>query len=100
MSGRETHKSTSRIGDAFRKYLETFRIQDKYNQARIIDGWEKVMGKPIASRTSKIKLNKGVLKVFLNSAPLKNELNMSRSKVLKILQEEYGEDLIREVVFL
>ena len=88
------------IKDAFKEYLETFRIKDKFSEARIMNEWERIMGKPIANRTSKIKLYKGKMKVYVSSAPLKNELNMSRSKVLEILQKEYGEDLIQEVVFL
>ena len=100
MRGDNRHKGTSMIKDAFKEYLETFRIKDKFSEARIMDEWERIMGKPIANRTSKIKLYKGKMKVYVSSAPLKNELNMSRSKVLEILQKEYGEDLIQEVVFL
>jgi len=100
VNGNHRHKGTSKIGDAFREYLETFRINDKYDQARIMDDWERIMGKPIANRTSSIKLHKGKMKVYLTSAPLKQEMNMSRSKILEILQKEYGEDLIQEVVFL
>ena len=100
MRGDNRHKGTSMIKDAFKEYLETFRIKDKFSEARIMNEWERIMGKPIANRTSKIKLYKGKMKVYVSSAPLKNELNMSRSKVLEILQKEYGEDLIQEVVFL
>ncbi|MFC2124437.1 DUF721 domain-containing protein [Bacteroidota bacterium] len=100
MKGNQRHKGTSKIGDAFKEYLETFRIKDKYNQARIMEEWERIMGKPIANRTRSIKLYRGKMKVYVTSAPLKQELNMSRSKVLEILQKEYGEDLIQEVVFL
>ena len=39
------------------------------------------------------------LKVKIDSAPLKNELNLSKSKVLEILEKELGKGVIEDIVF-
>lgn len=89
-----------RIDNAFRNMLNEYRLDSKYSAMVIKASWEKVMGKPIASRTRQISLNNGKLRVKLTSAPLKNELNMSKSKVLELLEKEFGKGIIDEVIFI
>lgn len=89
-----------RIDNAFRNMLNEYRLDSKYSAMMIKASWEKVMGKPIASRTRQISLNNGKLRVKLSSAPLKNELNMSKTKVLELLEKEFGKGVIEEVVFV
>ena len=36
----------------------------------------------------------------MNSAPLKHELNMSKAKVLKLINEKMGIDVIEDAKFL
>lgn len=57
------------------------------------------MGKPIASRTSAVYLNKRVLFVKLTSAPMKQELVNNKQKVIAVLSEDFG-DLFDDVKFL
>ena len=92
--------NVKRIDNAFRHMLNEYRLDSKYSATVITASWEKVMGKPIASRTKQISLNNGKLRVKLSSAPLKNELNMSKSKVLELLEKEFGKGVIEEVVFV
>lgn len=58
------------------------------------------MGSPIAKRTSKIYFQENKLFVKLNSAPLKHELTMSKSKIIKMLNEDAGSNVIEEIIFL
>ena len=58
------------------------------------------MGNTIASRTGKITLYNKKLKVKIESAPLKNELNLSKSKVLEVLEKELGKGVIEDIVFI
>jgi hypothetical protein len=80
--------------------LETYRIREKYDQSQIINSWEKIMGKTIAKRTTKIYFKGEVMVVQVKSAPLRQELNMSKSKVISLLQEEFGKDVINDVLFI
>jgi predicted nucleic acid-binding Zn ribbon protein len=88
------------IKGAFQHMLNEYKLDSKYTATVIKSSWEKLMGKPIASRTSQISLNKGRLRVRLTSAPLKQELNMSKSKILELLEKEFGEGVIREIIFI
>jgi hypothetical protein len=92
--------NTRIIKEAFKDMLNDYKIDSKYKATVIKKLWLSIMGKTIASRTKQISLHKKKLKVRLDSAPLKNELNMSKSKVLAILEKELGKDVIEDVQFI
>jgi predicted nucleic acid-binding Zn ribbon protein len=93
-------KDITTVGDAIKELLNTYRIKSKYHQTNIKASWTEVMGNTIASRTDKIFFKNNVLFVQLNSAALKHELNMSKSKVLAMLQEKFGKTAVEEIVFM
>lgn len=93
-------KDPTTVGDAIKDLLATYRLQGKYSQVEVLSTWEELMGKPIASRTSKLFFKNDVLFVELNSAALKHELNLSKSKVLSKLQDQFGKTVVGEVVFM
>jgi predicted nucleic acid-binding Zn ribbon protein len=92
--------NTLSLKDCIGNMLESYKIQDKYDETFLISSWESIMGKSIASRTSKLFIKNKVLHVMLTSAPLKNELNLGKSKILKFLNEQVGKEVINEVAFL
>ena len=92
--------NTIGIKQAFNDMLKDYKIDSKYEATIIHKLWLPIMGKTIASRTGKITLHKKKLKVKINSAPLKNELNMSKSKVLALLEKELGKGVIEDIIFV
>ncbi len=78
--------------------LKAFRIEDKFDETNLINQWEKVMGGPIAKRTTKIYIHQKKLYVHLSSAPLKHELSMSRDRILVMLTKEFGKPIVNEVI--
>jgi hypothetical protein len=92
--------NTVGIKQAFKEMLSDYKIDSKYKAAIIKQLWLSIMGKTIASRTGNITLYKKKLKVKIESAPLKNELNMSKSKVLALLEKELGKGVIEDIVFI
>ena len=62
--------------------------------------WQELMGPTIASRTDRMFIKKKTLYVNINSAPLKQELNMSKTKVLKLINEKMGIEVIEDAKFL
>jgi predicted nucleic acid-binding Zn ribbon protein len=92
--------NTYAIGDAIQELLDAYRLNDRFTAAQVVTSWEKLMGAPIARRTSKVFLKDKTLFVELNSAPLKHELNAGKSKVLSLICREFGQDAVKEIVFL
>ena len=80
--------------------LKSYKLESRFNAARIRKDWAKIMGKPISNRTSRITIQNGKITVYLTSAPLKQELNMSKTRILEMLRKEYGEDIVDDIIFL
>jgi len=93
------NKEAVKLGEALDQMFDTFNLKNKANQTSIITMWEELMGKTIASRTTKIFFKGNILYVELTSAPLKQELILARNKIISLLQEHVGEDAIKDIVF-
>jgi hypothetical protein len=80
--------------------LDSYKIKRKLTETQIIASWEKVMGKPIAKRTVTVYIKEKSIFVKLTSAPLKHELSMSKNKIIKLLNDDLGENFLEEVIFI
>jgi predicted nucleic acid-binding Zn ribbon protein len=89
----------SPLKEAIEAMLKTFHIDKKFYETQLIDNWEKIMGKPIAQRTTRLFINKGTLYVTLNSSALKQELAMSKTKMIKLLNESVPQAVIEDILF-
>lgn len=91
---------TAPLGDAIQDLLKVYKLQSKFDETRLINSWEKLMGKTIAARTSKIYIKDQKLFIKISSAPLKKELSISKEKILTIFNNEIGEGIINEIILL
>lgn len=85
------------LGDAVKGMMKAYRLENRYAAASAVSSWERIMGKPIANRTTKVFISKGILYAQVESAALKHELNASKSRILTLFQQEFGSEIIREV---
>ena len=90
---------TESVKDAIESMLDSYKLRGKFDQTKLIGSWESLMGKPIARRTEKLYVKDKVLFVKLNSAPLRQELTMKKSKVLEIIHENFNKELVVDVLF-
>lgn len=86
--------------DAIEALLKTFDLKKKFNETYLVAFWEKMMGKYISSRTREVYVKNKVLYLKIDSAPLRQELFMAKSKVIDIINKETGETTVEDVVFL
>jgi len=79
-------------------YIREMRLEDKLMEVNLVNSWEEMVGKAIASRTSKVYIKDQVLYIRLNSSVARNELMMLREALREKLNEKAGKELIREIV--
>ncbi|HNE29880.1 MAG: DUF721 domain-containing protein [Saprospiraceae bacterium] len=91
-------KNDVTLQEALQDMLREMRLKPGLDETRLKTAWEKVMGKTITTYTSNIAVRKNVLYLTILSAPLKQELLFSRDRIKQMLNEEMGEEYIREVV--
>jgi lysyl-tRNA synthetase class II len=93
-------KEIQSFQEAFTEMLNAYKIKQKFEESNIVTKWEEIMGKTIAVRTSKIYIKEKKLFIEISSAPLKQQLMMSKSKILEILNRGHASPVINEVKFL
>lgn len=86
--------------NAFQGFLKEENLEHTFKQKQVIADWERIMGKTIASRTTKVFFNKKILFVKLSSAPLKNEMQNSKPQIIDLIEKEIGQGEIEDVRFL
>ncbi|HSZ25624.1 MAG TPA: DUF721 domain-containing protein [Cytophagaceae bacterium] len=90
----------SPLKEAIEEMLKAYKINGKVNETRIIESWGALMGKSIAMRTTDLKFRYKKLYVTLNSAPLRQELTMSKSKLIELLNKDFSDKVVEDVIFL
>ncbi len=94
------HSNEQSLKDVIQDLLNAYRLRGKLKEVKLIKSWEKVMGKTISNRTSEVFIKDRILYVRILSAPLKQELHYNRTKVITMLNNEAGEEVITDLVIL
>ena len=85
----------SLMNDLFKSY----HIKQKFDQTKLVTSWEQIMGKTIAGHTKKLFVKDRTLFVKLSSAPLKQELTYNKAKVIGLVNAEFEDAVIDNVIF-
>lgn len=86
------------IKDAIESLLKVYKLDDRLAERRLINAWEEVMGKMIANHTKDLYIKHKQLFVILDSAALRNELSMARTKIVRMMNEAAGMEVINDVI--
>ena len=70
---------------AVKNLFREYNLEGKVEESKLIQSWGEIMGATVASRTSKVYIKDKVLFVHITSAPLRQELAMSKEKVMDLL---------------
>ena len=87
------------LKEAFEEMLDSYHLRKKYTQQKLIATWEKVMGKTVANRTTKIFFSDKKLFVYLSSSSLRQELLNYKPEIITKLNDAAGYDLITDIIF-
>ncbi|MFI5171783.1 MAG: DUF721 domain-containing protein [Chitinophagales bacterium] len=86
------------ISNVIKQLFKSYHLDEKVAEVRIKEIWENVMGKSIKNYTSGMRLYKGVLTIFIDSAPLKQDLKFQKENIIQRINEELGEKAVKELV--
>lgn len=87
------------IGDVLRLTVQEANMVSRLDECRAADLWGEMMGPGIAGQTSKPRVSCGMMVVDVPSAALRHELTMSRSLMIKMLNQRLGKEVIKEIRF-
>ncbi|WP_373059105.1 DUF721 domain-containing protein [Zunongwangia sp. H14] len=86
------------IGDVLKEFVDHNKLQKGLDKVTVRDVWNEQMGPAIQKYTTAIKLEGSTLYVQLSSSVLREELSYGKEKIIKMLNEELGRELVKKLV--
>ena len=86
------------LGDVLKEFIQTNNLQKGMDKIDVRDAWANLMGNGVNNYTRNIMLKNEVLYVELTSAVLREELSYGKEKIVKMINEELGRDVVKDVI--
>lgn len=95
---KKRHGEEVSIKDVLKEFVSQNKLDKGLKQVQVTDAWNTLMGPAIEKYTTNIKLNREKLYVELSSSVLREELSYGKQKIIKLMNEELGVEIIKEIV--
>jgi predicted nucleic acid-binding Zn ribbon protein len=92
-------ENTYELKDLLQRLIKAYRWGGKMDEMKVRDSWRLVVGRMIERHTESVNLRNKILYVKLDSAALRNELMMARSKIANSINKEMGRKVVDDIVF-
>lgn len=86
------------IQDALKEFVETNKLEKGLNKVNVADAWAKLMGNGVNNYTTGVNLERDTLYVQLSSSVLREELSYGKQKIIDMINEELGKEIIKKLI--
>ena len=86
------------ISDVLKQFVTTYKLHDGIVKVDVKTAWFKLMGNGVVNYTEEVVLKNNTLYVKLTSAVLRDELAYGKEKIIKMINEEIGEEVVKALV--
>ncbi len=84
--------------EALSAFIQKNKLQGGMDKVDARAAWVRLMGNGVNNYTTAIELKNDILYVSLSSSVLREELSLGKSKIINMLNEELGKNLVRKIV--
>ncbi|WP_370392078.1 DUF721 domain-containing protein [uncultured Winogradskyella sp.] len=92
------HNDNQSIQDILKEFVQTNNLQSGLDKVDVRDAWTKLMGNGVNNYTTAIELKNETLYVKLSSSVLREELSYGTEKIIAMLNESLGKELVKKLV--
>ncbi|MES2837933.1 MAG: DUF721 domain-containing protein [Bacteroidota bacterium] len=78
--------------------LKAYGLQDKLHETEIINAWRTQFGKVVNNHTTDLYIKGKTLFAHIDSPSLRQELFYNRTKMVEVLNNEVGHEVIVEII--
>ncbi len=86
------------MADVLKEFIYENKLEKGMDKVDAKEAWKKLMGNGVNHYTTGIELENDVLYVSLSSSVLREELGHGRTKIIAMLNEELGKELVKKLV--
>lgn len=91
-------KNNVSLSEALQEFISSNKLQKGLDKVLIKEAWISLMGNGVNNYTTGLDLRNGTLFVSLSSSVLREELSLGKSKIINLLNEEVGREVVKKIV--
>ncbi|MFD0861336.1 DUF721 domain-containing protein [Sungkyunkwania multivorans] len=92
------HTQNQSLGEVLKQFVQEHHLEKGLDKIEVRDAWVKLMGTGVNNYTSDIILKDTTLLVRLSSSVLREELSYGKHKIIDMMNEELGKELVKELI--
>tara|TARA_R110000823_G_scaffold16062_2_gene51582 strand:+ start:317 stop:613 length:297 start_codon:yes stop_codon:yes gene_type:complete len=94
---RQDNENTS-MKNALSAFIQKNKLEKGMDKVDAREAWVRLMGNGVNNYTTEIELRFDTLYVSLSSSVLREELSLGKSKIIRMINEEIGKQLVKKIV--
>ena len=84
--------------DILKEFIQVNKLDNGMDKVDVEQAWKNLMGNGVNNYTEEVLLKRETLYVKLSSAVLRNELSYGKDKIIKMINEEMGKEIIKNLI--
>ena len=93
-------REANSVKDLMKSFIKENNLTKGMQKMKIEEVWEELMGTGVVSYTEHVKLQNKTLIIKLTSSVLREELSYGKEKIIKMINEEMGEELVSRLMLV
>ncbi|QTE23465.1 DUF721 domain-containing protein [Polaribacter cellanae] len=98
MSKRENDSFS--VKDLMQSFIKENNLSKGMQKIKVEETWTKMMGQGVATHTTSVKLQNKTLIINLTSSVLREELSYGKEKIIKMMNEELGDEVVGKLMLV
>jgi hypothetical protein len=86
------------ISTILQEFVEANHLQTGLDKVNVQDAWAQMMGNGVNNYTTSVQLENDTLYVQLSSSVLREELSYGKEKIIVMLNESIGKEIIKKLI--
>ena len=86
------------IKDVLKSFVSQHKLEAGIDKVDVKEAWIKLMGNGAANYTEEVELKNNTLYVKLTSSVLREELSYGKEKIIKMINEEMGKEVVTKLI--
>ena len=88
----------NKLSDLLKDFVKANHLEEGLDKVNVREAWDELMGSGIIKYTSNIQLKGDRLHVELTSSVLREELSYGKDKIISMMNETLGKELIKKLI--
>jgi len=86
------------IGAVIKKLLKNQKLEGRLKELDVLELSKELLGKNLMKYINDLSVKNGTLIIKIKSAVVRNELSYQKSEIIKKINEQVGNEIIKEII--